>query len=173
MVINSNFQLQMSNCSDIDSSSCCDSNGELTVPSSYRSEMHDCTADESLPSSHGSEVQDCRKRPRQLQIQGSSWALFAHITVDQRRADSDWLTAGSEGDVENEERTAKINANLPSLFGAQFQIIFGKLRENVSYFVIFCNLLNILDVKLGTDSNDAAEIKIKNKVFCNLNNLGQ
>ncbi len=39
-------------------------------------------------------------------------ALVAQITVDQLHADSDWLMAGSEGEVENEERTAKINAHL-------------------------------------------------------------
>ncbi len=133
-MIKSNIQLQMSVCSDNDSSSHlgCDSDGELTVPSTYGSEVHDSTAEESVPSSHGSEVQDCRKHPRQLQIQGSSWALVAQITVDQLHADSDWLTAGSEGEVENEERTAKINAHLQSLFGAQFQILFGKIHEIVS-----------------------------------------
>ena len=77
--------------------------------------------------------------------------------------------AGSEGDVENEEeRTAKINAHLQSLFGDQFQILFGKLRDIVSYFVIFCNLINILD--FGTGSNDAAEIKIEIKGFLQLQN---
>ena len=101
------------------------------------------------------------KRQRQ-QILGASWVLRAQIT-----ADSDWWTAGSEGDVENEERNAKINAHLQSLFGAQFQILFGKIHEIVSYFVIFCNLINILDV--GTDSNDAAEIKLNYGVTCNLN----
>ena len=74
-------------------------------------------------------------------------------------ADSDWLTAGSEDDVENEERTAKINAHLQSLFGAQFQILFGKLYKIVAYFVVFCNLINILDFE--KDSNVAAGIKIE------------
>ncbi len=79
------------------------------------------------------------------QILGASWVLRAQLI-----ADSDWLTAGSEGDVENEERTAKINAHLQSLFGAQFQILFGKIHEIVSYFVIFCNLINILYVGTGS-----------------------
>ena len=88
----------MSDCSENDSSSHLgyDSDGELSVPSTYGSEPAQ---------------QDGRKRPRQ-QIQGASWVLRAQIT-----ADSDLLTAGSEGDVENEERTAKINAHLQSLFG--------------------------------------------------------
>ena len=64
-----------------------------------------------------------KKRPRQQQIQGTAWALCAQITVDELHAGSDWLMAGSEGDVENEERTAKINAHLQSLFGDQFQMI--------------------------------------------------
>jgi hypothetical protein len=134
----------MSDCSENDSSSHLgyDSEGELSVPSTYGSEVLESPAQ-----------QDCRKRPRQ-QIQGASWVLRAQIT-----ADSDWLTAGSEGDVENEEKTAKINAHLQSLFGAQFQILFRKLYKIVSYFVIFCNLINILDV--GTGFNDAAEIKIE------------
>jgi hypothetical protein len=38
-----------------------------------------------------------------------------------------------------------------------FKILFGKLREIVFYFVIFCNLINILDV--NADSNDAVAIK--------------
>jgi hypothetical protein len=143
----------MSESSEIDSSNHpgCDSDGELSEPSTYGSEVHESPAQ-----------QDCRKRPRQ-QILGNSWVLRAQIT-----ADSDWLTAGSEGDVENEERTAKINTHLQNLFGAQFQILFGKIHEIVSYFVIFCNLINILDV--GTGSNDAAEIKIEIKGFLQLQN---
>jgi hypothetical protein len=134
----------MSESSEIDSSNHgCDSDGELSEPSTYGSEVQESPAQ-----------QDCRKRSRQIPIQGNSWVLIAQMT-----ADSDWLTAGSEGDVENEERTAKINAHLQSLFGAQFQILFGELYKIVSYFVIFCNLINILDV--GTGSNDAAEIKIE------------
>ena len=143
----------MSESSENDSSSQpgCDSDGEFSVPSSYGSEV------QKSPAQH--ESQDCKKRPRQQQIQGNSWALCAQITVDELHAGSDWLMAGSEGDVENEEKTAKINAHLQNLFGAQFQILFGKLYKIVSYFVVFCNLINILDV--GTDSKDAAEIKIE------------
>ena len=140
----------MSDCSENDSSSHLgyDSDGELSVPSTCGSEVRESPGQ-----------LDCRKRPRQ--ILGTSWVLRAQIT-----ADSDWLTAGSEGDVENEEKTAKINAHLQNLFGAQFQILFGKLYEIVSYFVVFCNLINILDV--GTGSNDAAEIKIEIKGFLQL-----
>ncbi len=131
----------MSEISENDSSSHlgCDSDGEFSVPSSYGSEVQKSPAHRAQH-----ELQDCKKRPRQQQIQGTSWALCAQITVDELHAGSAWLmAAGSEGDVENKERTAKINAHIKSLFGDQFQILFGKLRETVSYFVIFCNLINI------------------------------
>ena len=151
----------MSESSKIDSSNHgCDSDGELSEPSTYGSEVQES------PAQH--ESQDCKKRPRQQQIQGTSWALCAQITVDELHAGSAWLMADSEGDVQNEERTAKINAHIKSLFGDQFQILFGKLRETVSYFVLFCNLINILDI--GTGSNDAAEIKIEIKGFLQLQN---
>jgi hypothetical protein len=88
----------------------CDSDGEFSVASSY-----------------GSEVQDCRKRPRQPQIIGSAWVLRGQITMDQLHANSDSMTAGPEGDVENDDRITKINTRLRGLLGAQFEILFGKL----------------------------------------------
>ena len=60
-------------------------------------------------------------------------------------------------------------AAVRSLLGAQFQILFGKLYKIVSYFVVFCNLFNILDIGTGpTGSNDAADIKIEIKGFLQL-----
>ena len=119
-VIKSIFRLQMSVSSESDSSNThgCDSDGELSVASSY-----------------GSEVQDCRKRPRQPQIIGSAWVLRGQITMDRLHADSDSMAAGPEGDAENEDRISKINTRLQGLFGAQFEILFGikigKLIGNV------------------------------------------
>ena len=60
------------------------------MPSSYGSEVHDCTAEESVPSSHGSEVQNCRKRPPQLQIQGSAWANHARKAQKQAKKEHAW-----------------------------------------------------------------------------------
>ena len=127
-MIKSVFHLQMSASSESDSSNRhgCDSDGELSVASSY-----------------GSEVQDCRKRPRQPQILGRSWVLHGQIAMDQLHADSDSMAAGPEGDFENEDRITKINTRLQGLFGAQFEILFGKLHENVLYFVVFCNLITV------------------------------
>jgi hypothetical protein len=120
----------MSASSGSDSSNCprCDSDGEFSVASSY-----------------GSEVQDCRKRKHQPQIQGSAWVLHAQISMDKLYADSDSMAAGPEGDVESEDRITKVNTRLQGLFGAQFEIMFGKLHGNEMYFVVFCNMINILD----------------------------
>ncbi len=87
----------MSDSSESDSSNRpdCDSDGEVSVASSY-----------------GSKVQDCRKRPRQPQIQGNSWVLRSQITIDQLHTNSDWIAAGPEGEFENEDRITKINTRL-------------------------------------------------------------
>jgi hypothetical protein len=66
--------------------------------------------------------------------------------MDQLHSDSDSMAAGLEGNVENEDRITKINSRLQGLFGAQFEILIGKLHGNVMYFVVFCNLINILDL---------------------------
>ena len=120
-MVKSIFHLQLSDSNESDSSNRhgCDSDGDFSVVSSY-----------------GSEVQDCRKRPRQPQIQGSAWVLRGQITMDQLHTDSDLMTAGQEGDVENEERITKINTRLHDLFGAQFEFLFGKLFGNVMYLLI-------------------------------------
>ena len=86
--------------------------------------------------------------------------------MDQLHADSDSMAAGPEGNVENEDRITKINTRLQRLFGAQFEILFGKLHENVLYFVVFCNLITILDV--GAVSSDAVKIKIEMRGFLQL-----
>jgi hypothetical protein len=99
----------------------------------------------SVASSYGTEVQDCRKRLRQTQIIGHAWILCAQIIMDQLHADSDSMAAGPEGDVENEDIIIKINISLQGQFDAQFEILIGKLHGNVMYFVVFCNLINILD----------------------------
>jgi hypothetical protein len=117
----------------------------------------------SVASSYGSEVQDCRKRSRPPQIQGNPSVFRGQITVDELlllvHADSDWTAAGLEGDVENESRISKINTCLQALCGAQFEKLFGKMHGNVKYFVIFCNLVNILD--FGADTND---VKVKAEI---------
>jgi hypothetical protein len=150
-VIKSIFNLQRSDSSESDSSNRpdCDSDGEVSVVSLY-----------------GSKVQDCRKRQRQPQIQGNSRVLRGQITIDQLHTNSDWMVAGPEGKIGNEDRITRLHSRLQGLFGAQFEILFGKLFGNVIFFVIFCNSINILDV--GADSNDAIKIKIKIRGFLQL-----
>jgi hypothetical protein len=101
-------------------------------------------------------VQDCRTRPRQPQFIGSAWVLRSQITIDQPHANSNWMAAGPESHDENQDIITKINTRLQGRFAAQIEILFGKLIRNFMYFVIFCNLVNILDI--GADSNDAVKI---------------
>ncbi len=86
--------------------------------------------------------------------------------MEQLQADSDSMAAGPEGNVENGDRITKGNTRLQGRFGAQFEILFGKLHGNARYFVVFCNLIHILDV--GADSNDAVKIKIEIQGFLQL-----
>ena len=121
--------------------------------------------DFSVASSDGSKVKACRKRLRQPQIQGNSWVLRANITIDALHTDSDWVAAGTAGDLEN-DRISIINTRLQGLFGSQFEILFGKFLANVVYFAVFCNLIHIIDV--GADYNDAVKIKIEIRGFLQL-----
>ena len=125
----------------------------------------DSPCEDSVASSYGSEVPDSRKRPRPPQIQGYAWSLHSHITVDELHADSDWTAAGPESDAENESRTSKINTRLQALCGAQLETLFGKMHGNVKYFVIFCNLVNILD--FGANTNDV-KVKVEIQGFLQL-----
>ncbi len=128
-MIKSISHLQMSASSESDSSNCpcCDSDGEFSVASSY-----------------GTEVQDCRKRLRQTQIIGSAWVLHAQIIMDQLHADSDSMAAGQEVNVENEDRITKVNTCMQGLFGAQFEILFGKLHGGLLSGLIVSPALGIL-----------------------------
>jgi hypothetical protein len=52
---------------------------------------------------------------------------YMPIQIGWRRT----MAVGPESDVENEVRITKINTRLQVLFGAQLEILFGKLTENV------------------------------------------
>jgi hypothetical protein len=67
---------------------------------------------------------------------------------------------------ENEDIITEINTPLQGLFGAQFEILSGKLFGNVMYFVVCCNLINRLDVR--ADFNDVIRSKIKTRGFLQL-----
>jgi len=122
--------------------------------------------EDSVASLYGSEVPDSRKRSRPPQIQGYAWILRCHVTVDDLPAESDLTAAVPEGDVENEDRISKINTRQQALFGAQFETLFGKMHGIVKYFVIFCNLVNILDV--GAEKIDAVKMKVEIRGFLQL-----
>jgi hypothetical protein len=77
---------------------------------------------------------------------------------------------GPENDVKNDRKNSKINSHLQILFGAQFEQLYGKMHGNVKYFVIFCNLVNILDVGAETSNHAVIVMKIEIQGFLQLRN---
>ncbi len=73
------------------------------------------------------------------------------MTIIELHADSDWKAAGLEGNGENAGIISKINTRLHTtlqrLLGSQFETLFEKMHRNVKYFVIFCNRINLLDLR--------------------------
>jgi hypothetical protein len=69
------------------------------------------------------------------------------------------MVAGPEDNVEYEGEISKIHRHLQIFFCAQFEKLFGKIHGNVKYFLVFCNLINILDV--GADTSNHAEEVVK------------
>ena len=47
--------------------------------------------------------------------------------------------------MKTETQCQNRHTHLKRLLGAQFEILFFKMFRNVKYFVVFCNLVNILD----------------------------
>ncbi len=145
-MITSIFHLQLSASSESDSSNRpgCDSDGEFSVASSYGS--------------------DCSKRKHQPQIQGSAWVLRFQITMDQLHSYSDSM-AGPEGDVENEDRITKISTRLQGLFGAQFEILIGKLHGNLMYLWFSATRSTVWIKNFPAVRNDSSDCACKFAVF--------
>jgi hypothetical protein len=113
-------------------------------------------------------VSDCRKRPCTIQIKSAAWVLHGQITVDDLHALSHSMVVDPEDDIDNESEISKMNRYLQILFGAQFEKLFGKMHENVKYFVIFCNLVNILDVGADTSKHAAKGVNTEIRGFLQL-----
>jgi hypothetical protein len=86
----------------------------------------------SLVSSLASHLQGRPKRQRPAQIVGKAWVLHGEITINQSLSDS------LDAKVQNTK------SQLQATLGAKFENLFEKMCSEVSYFVIFCNLFNIL-----------------------------
>ncbi len=80
------------------------------------------------------------------------------------------MVAGSEDNIENEGEISKIHRHLQIFFCAQFEKLFGKIHGNVKYFVVFCNLINILDVGADTSNHAEEVVKIGIQGFLQLRN---
>jgi hypothetical protein len=163
----------MSNHSDRESLNCpdCDSYCEGSADSSQNHHPGcDSDCESYVAPSYGSQVSDCRKRPRTIQIKGAAWVLCGQITVDDLNTLSHSTVAGLEDNVENEGEILKIHSHLQILFGAHFEKLFGKMHGNVKYFVVFCNVVNILDVGADTSNHAKEVVKIEIQGFLQLRN---
>ena len=112
----------------------------------------------SAASSLAPHLQGRPKRTRPTQIRGKTWVLRGEINTNTLQYDSDHDTIDT---VVNEETPLfrSIKSQLHAALGSKFEIMFGNLFSSVSYFVIFCNLINILDV-------GPAATKVKFQIRC-------
>ena len=104
------------------------------------------------------------KRTRQTQIRGKTWVFRGEINTNMQQYDSDHDNIDT---VVNEETPLfrSIKSQLHAALGSKFEIMFGNLFSSVSYFVIFCNLINILDVGPA-----ATKVKIQIRGFLQMGN---
>jgi hypothetical protein len=113
----------------------------------------------SAASSHESELPDTRTPRRNEQIQGRVWILRGEITTTLLHNDS----ASMDCDDDDEEaKIQNIKSQTAAALGATFEILFGGIHPHVKYFVLFCNLVNILH---AGPAAAATEIKIQIRGF--------
>ena len=118
----------------------------------------------SAASSLAPHLQGRPKRTRPTQIRGKTWVLRGEINTNMLQYCSDHDTIDT---VVNEETPVfrSIKSQLHAALGARFEIMFGKLFNSVSYFVIFCDHVNILD-----DGPAATKVKFQILGFLQLGN---
>ena len=95
------------------------------------------------------------KRPRTTQLIGMAWVLRGEITINLNQLLSDSFDA----------KVQNTKSQLQAALGAKFENLFGKMWSIVSYFVIFCNLSQILHVAPA-----ATTVKIQIRGFLQIRN---
>ena len=95
------------------------------------------------------------KRPHSTQIVGMAWVLRGEITINLNQLLSDSFDA----------KVQDTKSQLQAALGAKFENLFGKMWSIVSYFVIFCNLSQILHVAPA-----ATTVKIQIRGFLQIRN---
>ena len=117
----------------------------------YENSDGEGSANSSHASSLASHLQGRPKRQRPAQIVGKAWVLHGEITINQSLSDS------FDAKVQNTK------SQLQATLGAKFETLFEKMCSEVSYFVIFCNLFNILH-----DAPAETKVKIQIRGFLQL-----
>ena len=128
-----------------------DSSEGIESRSFYENSDGEGSETSSLASSLASHLQGRPKRQRPAQIVGKAWVLHGEITINQSLSDS------FDAKVQNTK------SQLQATLGAKFETLFQKMCSEVSYFVIFCNLVNFMHVAPA-----ATKVKIQIRGFLQL-----
>ena len=117
----------------------------------YENSDGEGSTNSSLASSLASHLQGRTKRQRPPQIVGKAWVLRGEITINQLLGDS------LDAKIQNTK------SQLQAALGANFENLFQKMSSCVSYFVIFCNLVNFMHVAPA-----ATKVKLQIRGFLQL-----
>jgi hypothetical protein len=115
----------MSASSENDESQCLDENLD---------ENSDCA------SSRASHLQGSKRPRRPTQIRATLWILHGEIIPVLQ------LTDLMDCHAQEEDQLLQSTLQLEAALGAKFEVLFQTLFDNVSYFVTFCNLVDLMDV---------------------------
>jgi hypothetical protein len=86
-------------------------------------------------SSHESDLPDARKSRCTIQIQRRAWVLHGNITTNLLH--NDVMTCNAD-DVQN------IKSQIEAALGIKFENLSQKMLPCIKYFVLLCNLVNVL-----------------------------
>ena len=114
----------------------------------------------SAASSHESELPDSRKRRRNIQIQGRAWVLHGNITTNLLH--NDFMDGNADDDDAKVQNT---KSQIEAALGTKFENLFQKMLPCVKYFVLFCNLVNVLH---AVPAAAATQVKIQIQGFLQL-----
>ena len=115
---------------------------------------------DSVGSNHESVLPAKRNRQQtKKQIRGKVWAFHGDIITDLLPDDSD--LPGFD-DSDEKANFLRLQSHLKARLGDDFKVFFG-IETVITYFVIFCELLGVL--QLVPDSDNALKNKIKIRGF--------
>ncbi len=93
------------------------------------------------------------KKPRTIQIRGGVWVLRGEITTNLLH---NYTSLDGDGqDADDDAKVQNTKSQIESALDAKFEGLFEKMLGNIKYFVLLCNLVQILQ------DGHAAATKVK------------